>query len=406
MNVAMCVFTHNHPDSIKKVLEIVADIYKQMKLDVYYYDSSDDDRTKCIIQNYREAGYSNLYYVDGFRGAELTPKVLAAFDVEGLHKEYEYIWPIRDRSYVLPDTLEQIKLAASMKRDVIFLGGLECISNDVNSDKLYTSATEFFLDWGYAATSLDGTIYRIDSVLANYCKETISGKCVYFPQYVALFQNIVDGMKIQLLKNEQIQIHTLEEQGSGWRSMVFEVWKDEWIKENELLPPKYDEYKPIVIKQAGNLPWVFGSVSTLKGYKNDGILCVEKLDKILNDWEMVSDIPREKIIAIASDEYDETDDNHMMEQLQTGKDEVIDIVVQLIEYLRNGYIDLESVPCGDLFDVVIPRIRQNYGDESTEYYVTVGTVRDLLLSVKQKAENVEMGCEYLQMFLSIILALQ
>lgn len=44
-NIAYCIPTYNHPDTIRDVLEKSAALYKEYGIDIYIYDSSEERDT-------------------------------------------------------------------------------------------------------------------------------------------------------------------------------------------------------------------------------------------------------------------------------------------------------------------------------------------------------------------------
>ena len=48
--VACCYLTYNHPEVVEQILERICDTYREKGIDIYYYDSSTDEKTEEIIK--------------------------------------------------------------------------------------------------------------------------------------------------------------------------------------------------------------------------------------------------------------------------------------------------------------------------------------------------------------------
>lgn len=166
--IAVCIPTYNHPKVVEDVLSKCIDDYTKCQIDMYYYDSSDNDETKEIVEKYQNTGYKNIFYVKIPSDIGGNQKMLIIFGEEGLKKEYEYIWLVKDRSFCPFITLNKILDEAKKGHDVIFLG---CVNNGhMEENKIYKKPAEFYQKWGWLATSWDTVIYKRDSILSNITK--------------------------------------------------------------------------------------------------------------------------------------------------------------------------------------------------------------------------------------------
>lgn len=62
-NIAYCIPTYNHPDTIRDVLEKSAALYKEYGIDIYIYDSSEERDTEDIVNEFIQCGYDNIFYI-------------------------------------------------------------------------------------------------------------------------------------------------------------------------------------------------------------------------------------------------------------------------------------------------------------------------------------------------------
>ena len=61
--VACCYLTHEHPEVVDEVLGAVCEEYGKRGIDIYVYDSSENDDTKGIVEKYSSKGSCGVYYV-------------------------------------------------------------------------------------------------------------------------------------------------------------------------------------------------------------------------------------------------------------------------------------------------------------------------------------------------------
>ena len=119
--VACCYLTHEHPEVVDEVLDAVCEEYGKRGIDIYVYDSSEDDDTKEVVEKYVSKGLCDLYYVPiqftkGKNGGnEKYLYVLSGFGLEG---DYDYIWPSKDRCWYSGNTLDEICAAIDEDHDI------------------------------------------------------------------------------------------------------------------------------------------------------------------------------------------------------------------------------------------------------------------------------------------------
>lgn len=61
--VACCYLTYNHPEAMDEVLEHICVPYGEKGIDIYVYDSSENNDTENVVGKYIEKGQCRLFYV-------------------------------------------------------------------------------------------------------------------------------------------------------------------------------------------------------------------------------------------------------------------------------------------------------------------------------------------------------
>lgn len=297
-SIAMCMFTHNHSNTVAQVLAATCLNYYLHGIDVYWYDSSEGDETQRIVEAWIKRGYTNLYYVSA-KGLQVGDKWIAVSKGEGLHKRYDYIWPSKDRTVWPQMTLDAVKEHIVECPDIMYL---EVRGNASEPEKnLYGDGITLYQRHSLGLTSIDTTLYRYDSVFsdtAEYLNALENAKS--YPHFYLVLKKMaeLENPKLCVLQGERICLYDIRT-ASTWDNVLFTVWKDQWIEANEKLPDCYAPYRDQVIKNIAI--WLLGGIERLKKLKAKGVLTVEKLGEIENNWERVSDIPFELVKKIAEE---------------------------------------------------------------------------------------------------------
>lgn len=304
--MAVCIPTYNHPDTVEDVLANCAELYKRYGLDVYYYDSSENEETKRIIETYQAKGYDNLYYFSIDPQMPYHNKTELVMMMDGISKNYVYMWYMKDRSWCEEKTLKLIYRAMEEYRDLIFLD----VGHSDSEREITTcnDANEFYHRCGDYATSMDTTIYNVKSMLkSDFNMEEFRkkhGEHRSFMHFLIIFEQLAKKAKpeICLLSDINEIIFNSHKTQSGWHEKRIQTWGKVWIEVNEMLPDCYTE-KDDVIKRTASLPWLLGDINALVELHNRGILTPEYYEEIKVFWERVSDIPLELLRLIAYGKY-------------------------------------------------------------------------------------------------------
>lgn len=299
--IAMCMFTHNHPETVAQVLAATCLNYYLHGIDVYWYDSSEGDETQRIVEEWINRGYTNQYYVN-CKGLLLPDKWIAVSKGEGLSKRYDYIWPSKDRTIWPKKTIDAVTEHITERPDIMYL---EVRGNASEPEKnIYGDGITLYWRHSLGLTSIDTTIYRYDSFFSDAATyQDALRKAPSFAHFYWILEKLEEmkDPKLCVLQGSRIELRDISTK-SSWEAAAFSVWKDNWIKANERLSDCYAPYRDGVIKYVASQPWLLGGgVQRLKELKAAGVLTVEKLGEIEKDWERVSDIPFEVVRQIAAE---------------------------------------------------------------------------------------------------------
>ena len=303
--LAVCVATFDHPRVVEHIICYCVRYLRDLGIDIYYYDSSSNDETKEIIRTINNKGFDNVFHIPVSPDLIFGQKVDLILSGYGLEKDYEYIWPIKDRlihnEFAMQLVLERINkeptpdiLVVLMLGD--YFGGYYI---DINSP------VELYKLFGKQTTSIGTVIYNRNTMLDGY----VYGESSNAPRYRNDFWHY-DFMykKMAAMPSPVISIISKENActaesnaapESGWRKSIWQVWIEEWIQCNFELPDIYTPYKLHVIKDTTSIAEIMGSRETFIKLHEDGLLTKEIYEKYADMWDYVTTVPAEEIKKIA-----------------------------------------------------------------------------------------------------------
>ncbi len=305
--MAVCIPTYRRPEVVGDILFRCAELYKRYGLDVYYYDSSEDEETKKVVEEYQGKGYDNLYYLR-IDPDPLMKKVRHIFKMDLIRKKYTYMWYLKDRCWYGESTLKLIYEAMKEQHDLIFLN----VGHPESPCKISVcqDADEFYHRCGNYATSIDTTIYNVQSLLKSdfnvedFCEQHDGEYFLSFFHFLIIFEQLAKKEKpdICLLAGRSVVPFGSEKISSGWNESRIHTWGKLWLEANQSLPDCYTNRED-VIKRTTSFPWILGSLEVLAELHEKGILTPEYFEEIKGFWEQVSDIPLPILRKIAYGEY-------------------------------------------------------------------------------------------------------
>ena len=361
--VACCYLTYNHPEAMDEVLEHICVPYGEKGIDIYVYDSSENNDTENVVGKYIEKGQCRLFYVPVrfIKGGD--EKYLYVIRQNGLEGHYDYVWPVKDRCWFSGDTLDSICDAADEGYDLIFAADerdrFELVKNRLK-DK-YTDPVEFFRDYGALTTNWECVIRRTDTMLDpvdwdKYVSVYGIGADNNFNQTVTTFVRLseMDKCLVRVIPSGIDDKHYSDKATSMWTSKLFEVWIDRWIPSIYSLPSIYDEHKLAVIKTQLGHASLFGSNDSLIVMRDSGMLTAKRVDQLSSMWQMISRLPYDDLQKILAHEEKSLFDGIYEEYIRSFPEH---------EYEKGYYLFFQNGWMSDRF------IDNDYIDIGRSYYI-------------------------------------
>ena len=311
-SVACCFLTHNHPDIVEEILTRCLKVYAEHGIDICVYDDSDDYKTGQVVEKFIFEGAANLFYVDIHTAVNGDHKYCLILQGYGLPRDYDYIWPCKDRVCFDASYINRICTAIDEGHDVV-MGYNEKTRWDVGikvMQDVYSDPVELYRRYASSSTDWEALIRRRDTMLIPIDWETYErlygvGSDCNFNQTLTLYARLseMDACSVKICRYSYEERFISKKGGSSWRDRMFQLWIDRWCHSNYLLPSIYDRYKAEAIKSETNLVALFGSVDNFIKYREAGLFDINVFTKYKDIWEYVTEIPPEYLRMIASNDY-------------------------------------------------------------------------------------------------------
>lgn len=394
MKIASCVLTYNGADIIDDVLANCAKYYYEAGIDVYYFDASVDENTKYIIDKYRAKGYTNLYHLHMPNASSLdrTEKMMSG---ELFNGEYDYIWPTKNRSFLMKEGIEDIIQVVQRKPDVIVCMQADNVQTEMVQ---YEDPVQLYHNVAWIMTSLDTILYKKDTIFDNYKTQEYY---VGFNEFYSYILNKMPHMK---------ELHAIVVRG---RNMAFvnsnlgkshynilDVWKNSWIDVNMQLPDCYNLYKNDTIKKVAKLPWLIGDIDRVYELCQDGIIREDNIEEVKNNWELVSDVPVENLEKMVMGEFDLYHDTSYIKDDR----EIIVLIGRIIEMVKTGQMQISQIPIDAICDIMLLELEKNR-KKNPDFRFIRGTINDICQKITENSITVEECCMYLQICISLAILL-
>ncbi len=302
MKNVICIPTYRRPQVINELLKRCFDSYVKHGFDVYIYDSSDDDYTKNIVEEFENKIEEGLYYVKLDSSIHSNIKVFMIYEEMSKKKQYEYIWVCSDALRWIDEALDIVCNELHSDYDVVVPN-----YRDVESlgRRDYDDILEFFRDCAWHMTLYGGAILKISKMLyevdwnylrGKYCVEpsiSFSHVGLYFEQLIK-----IEGFKgLHLGMSKNLMVTSPYRTESGWRKNTFYIMCESWESVIVNLPEKYKKYKKYVILQHSKNSGILNKDGLIK-LRKEKILRYSSVKKYIFSWRKYSSTPRLLLIFL------------------------------------------------------------------------------------------------------------
>ena len=251
--LAVIVPTANRPKSIEYYLQQVGRAHEFYGIDLIFYDSSDDDSTKRVVEEFTEGKCEHIIYeryTGGFDGITIDEKGTTAYSV--FSRKYKYVWMSRD-SWVIDIAGIRKKFLYYIRKspDAIVL------YSPVEDEKHigyreYTDCTELFRDSCCHMAILGATVFSSEFMLRVLQNQPLDKKKNYgMWQPIAMFAQWAEQPMYVIgdtINYYYRSIHSSEVSFYNKSGNSLWQWGENWYTLIHGLPSVYDAHKAGVYK--------------------------------------------------------------------------------------------------------------------------------------------------------------
>lgn len=307
--VLMAVPTCNRPDMVKEVLVYEEDYYKGYPMDLCFFDSSIDDRTAKVVEEYRNKSSLNLYY------KKMPSELCLDYKLVEILKEveissYEYLWLVNDSVSIQKEALD---IVFSLLEDGYDLIRLPLAGDGELSDKICTSPDEWFYCCSQGMAHMASTV-MCTSLLKEaphdwkyLTKRYIGGNelgdkhgyffmvALFLEQILKLkeFKGIFIGNRVKWRRDSPLKKDQIY-----WKNYVFQAWAKSYVDTIMLLPGEYTRKKE-VIRRSDNLSPGRFSASMLIRYRLNGLYSFCEFLKYRRYFPLITNAPVSRCMIIS-----------------------------------------------------------------------------------------------------------
>ena len=299
-SILMCVPTRNRPAMVREVLEHEWKDYQRSGIQLCYYDSSDDAKTRETIADFNEV-----------HGTHIICKTLASelcvdYKIVEILKDFEasddeYLWLVNDSISIHPEMLARVSKLAEEGYDLI---RLPIAGAGAKEDAVSTTAQDWFYRHSRGMAHMASTIMRRTLVDAPHDWGALTQRYIgsnqlgeghnyffmvafYLEQALKCkpFQGIYLGNTIKWRRDSP-----LKKWNVYWKSYLFDVWARSYPETILALPDAYHD-KETVIRQSDNLMVGRFSRQSLITYRLNGWYNLATFCKYWRYFLLVSEEP-------------------------------------------------------------------------------------------------------------------
>ena len=300
-NIALCIPTYQRHECVYEFLHEYSEYYQKYGMDIYYYDSSPDDKTYSIVKTFCE-NVSGIYYVRIPVEMHSNAKVYKIFQQYGLKKSYDFIWVCNDAIRFSEQALAQMQAQINDSYEIV-----EMDHEDVEQLvlRIYEKPNLYLRDCAWKLTLYGAAILNVHTILSGiewsaYEQKFLKREMINFSHVSLYFNRIVEMKQFKAL---HIPIESKEFKSSmykkypGWHNDTFFIFCESWVNTIERLPNCYTEKKEAILKHG--IYTFFKDSSAFENLKIQGIFGFRIFCKYIRQWKKICNVSVFRLFRIS-----------------------------------------------------------------------------------------------------------
>lgn len=240
--LAFCIPTYNRRKMVEEFLEQFASIFYRLGIDIFFYDSSEDNSTEISVKGWKDV-YQNITYIRTPPDWHANHKVMYIYEQYAQTHAYDYIWICGDSVRHSEKILKQIIVLLNSGYDMVVINGIDKGRIGMRE---YTDGNEFFQDCAWHMTLFGAVIVNVHTILENAPWSYIEEKYeiperINYSHIGLYFESISRLAKFSayhLAAGQEVWGSQLKGK-AGWYQDAFQVLCEFWPSTINALPSYY-----------------------------------------------------------------------------------------------------------------------------------------------------------------------
>ena len=288
-SICLCITTYNRPQVIRDFFEKCASYYLEAGIDIYIYDSSNNNDIKQVLDEWEDKNKGRVYYIRMPSALHANMKAYKIWQFYGMKREYDFVWMSGDTLQFSEQGIRIIMENLHADYDLIELDIYD--KGDIGY-KLYTQEDGFFAENAWKTTYFGTVILNSHTVLANvdwnhYETKYKKKKFINYSHISFYYNRILDLNEFKCLHLPLRDYFTtsLYKKEAGWRKETFPILCKGGVSTIKALPSCYTNKKKAILDLGVNS--VFYNANVFWQLKNEGIYNFRSFVKYFFTWRKV-----------------------------------------------------------------------------------------------------------------------
>ena len=240
--LAYCIPTYNRSTMVEEFLEQFASLFYQLRINIFFYDSSEDNVTELVVKKWKKV-YENIDYIHTPSDWHANHKVMYIYEQYAQNHIYDYLWICGDSVRHSEKILKQIIALLDSDYDIIVINGID---KGRIGTREYADGNELFQDCAWHMTLFGSVIVNVHTLLENAPWSYIEEKYeiperINYSHIGLYFESIcrLDRFKAYYLAADQEVWGSRLKKKTGWYQDAFQVLCEYWPSTMNALPSYY-----------------------------------------------------------------------------------------------------------------------------------------------------------------------
>ncbi|WP_289301332.1 hypothetical protein [Sporofaciens musculi] len=301
VRIALCIPTYQRHECVYEFLYEYSEYYQKHGMDIYYYDSSPDDKTYSVISKFCK-NVPDIYYVRMPAEIHSNAKVYRIFQQYGLEKDYDFIWICNDAIRFSEHALDILYSYIDNSYDII-----EMDPDDVEHLGLrsYDTPNLYLRDCAWKLTLYGAALVNVHTMLNGvewsvYEKKFLKKEMINFSHVSLYFNRIAEMERFKAL---HIPVESKEFKSSmykkypGWHNDTFFIFCESWVNTIERLPEAYTDKKEAILKHG--IYTFFKDEAAFENLKIERIFGFTVFLRYIREWKKICSVPVNRLLLIS-----------------------------------------------------------------------------------------------------------